>query len=95
MRTSGRIIVAISCAFVCAPAHAATLLGVHFDSGELYEVSTANAALTVIGNTGVPHLAEIEFAPDGKLYGFTTGPSATLYRAIGVGDIRPRVLAPP
>src|SRR5262249_46601174 len=41
-----------------------------------------NAALTVLANPGLPNLAEIERAPDGTLYGFTTSavPTPTLYR---------------
>src|SRR5207253_2158884 len=57
----------------------ADLLGVNFDTGELVSVSTANAALTHIGNTGIASMGALEFAPDGTLYGFTVGPTSTLY----------------
>jgi hypothetical protein len=66
---------------VCFPLEArADLIGVDFDTGTFYNVSTTNAALTVLANPGITNLAEIERAPDGVLYGFTTGGGATLYR---------------
>jgi hypothetical protein len=49
----------------------AAILGIEWDTGKLYSVSTSNAALTLIGNTGVQRFAALEFAPDGTLYGFT------------------------
>jgi len=57
----------------------AQLLAVDWDSGNLYTVSTSNAALTLVGNTGITHWAEIQFSPSGTLYGFTVSPSQTLY----------------
>src|SRR5262249_35137258 len=56
----------------------ASLLGIDFDTGTLYSVSTANAALTLIGSNG-RNFGEIEFSPSGTLYGFTTGSTSTLY----------------
>jgi WD40 repeat protein len=56
----------------------AGLLGIDLDTGTLYSVSTANAALTLIGSNG-RNFAEIEFSPGGTLYGFTTGSASTLY----------------
>jgi hypothetical protein len=56
----------------------AGLLGIDFDTGTLYSVSTANAALTLIGSNG-RNFGEIEFSPSGTLYGFTTGSASTLY----------------
>jgi hypothetical protein len=55
------------------------LFAIDADSGNLYTVSTANAALTLVGNTGVPGFSEIQFSPSGTLYGFSSGSSATLY----------------
>jgi hypothetical protein len=55
------------------------LLAVDSDTGKLYTVSTANAALTFVGNTGVFGFGEIEFSPSGTLYGFSTGTAPTLY----------------
>jgi len=50
------------------------LFGIDYNSGVLYSVSTVDASLTPVGSTGVANFAEIEFAPDGTLYGFTSGP---------------------
>jgi hypothetical protein len=64
-----------------ALAHAGPVFGVNLDNGNLYQVSTSNAALTLVGNTGVTNWADIQFAPNGTLYGFTTSgnPTPTLY----------------
>jgi len=54
----------------------AQLFAVDWDSGNLYAVSTSNAALTLVGNTGIvgpSGIAEIEFSPSGTLYGFSAG----------------------
>jgi hypothetical protein len=56
----------------------AGLLAIDYDTGNLYSVSTANAALTLIGSNG-RNFGEIEFAASGTLYGFTTGSASTLY----------------
>ena len=56
------------------------LLAVDYDTGNLYTVSTANAALTLVGNTGAFGFGEIEFSPSGTLYGFSTGSAPTLYK---------------
>jgi hypothetical protein len=70
---------AASCLVVATTARADLLLGVHFDSGDLYSISENDASVTLIGDTGVPGLGSLEFAPDGTLYGFTLGANATLY----------------
>jgi hypothetical protein len=67
---------------------AATMLGIDSDSGNLYQISTTDASLSLIGNTGlsVPAAyqapADLQFAPDGTLYCFTTtvATNAVLYR---------------
>jgi hypothetical protein len=64
----------------CPPTQGATLLGIDSDTGNLYQVSTTNASLTLIGNTGMPMPADLQFAPDGTLYSFTVGTNSTLYR---------------
>jgi hypothetical protein len=80
---------------------AGPLLAVDTDNGNLYQVSTSNAALTLVGNTGVPFLADIQFAPNGTLYGFTdsaaanpslykinpTTAAATLVGPLGIGFV--------
>jgi hypothetical protein len=45
------------------------LYGIEYDTGNLYRVSTANAALSLVGNTGVV-LGSLEYRPsNGFLYG--------------------------
>jgi hypothetical protein len=57
------------------------LIAIEEDTGNLYSVSTADAALELIGATGVPGLGSLEFnVRDGYHYGITTGDSASLYR---------------
>lgn len=70
---------AVSCVVVATTARADLLLGVHLDTGDLYSISENDASVTLIGNTGVPGLGSLEFAPNGTLYGFTLGANATLY----------------
>ena len=76
-------------------AHAYEMIAVHYDTGEVYEVSMADASLTPIGNTGLTQLASLEFTSDGSLYGFTTpedGPSI-LYN-IDPGTFAPTAIGP-
>src|SRR5262249_39572488 len=56
----------------------AQLLGIDIDTTTLYRVSTSNAALTPIGNTGVG-MGEIELSPGGVIYGVSVGGGPTLY----------------
>ena len=66
--------------FVAAPAaFGGQLFGVHYNTGDLYSVSTVDASLTLIGSTGL-HLAGLDLHTDGFLYGITPGSSATLYQ---------------
>jgi hypothetical protein len=66
------------CLFWTIPVHAA-LLGVSYQSGDLYNVSTATGALTFIGNTGLTKVAALEYAADGTLYAFTADTASTLF----------------
>ncbi len=73
-----------------AKASAAALLGIEADTGKLYNISTRDASLSLIWNTGVLSLGALELAPNGFLYGFTTGASSTLYRLnLGTQSITP------
>ena len=66
---------------VAVPAANAQLIAVEEDTGNLYAISTADAALELIGTTGISDLGALEFnALDGYHYGMTTGESASLYR---------------
>ncbi len=53
-------------------ASAGVLYGIDF-SGQLYQVSTTDALLTQVGNTGVNFAASLEFSPSGTLYTFNAG----------------------
>ena len=78
---------------VTASTARASLIAVEYDSGDLYQVSTSDAALDFIGATGIPELGALEYNPlDGLLYGITTGVSAALYR-IDIAADPPEVTA--
>ena len=53
-------------------ASADTLLGIEFDTGTLYTINPATAAVTKLGSTGIAGMADIQFSPNGTLYGFST-----------------------
>jgi hypothetical protein len=55
------------------------LLAIHWNTGDLYRVSTSNAALTLIGNTGVSSIGGLALAPNGRVYAMTTSSGSTLY----------------
>jgi len=62
--------------------HASELVAIDYTSGVLYNVNSSNAALTAIGSTGVTGtygFGDIQFAPNGTLYGTTIGPNSALY----------------
>jgi len=59
----------------------APLIGVEENTGNFYAISTTDASVDLIGNSGVTGLGTLEFNPfDGFFYGFTTGSSPVLYR---------------
>src|ERR1041385_5932059 len=54
------------------------LYGVENDTGNLYRISTANAALFLVGNTGASLLGSLEYRPaNGFLYGIGSDPLNT------------------
>lgn len=74
-----RLCAVLVVAILVAGAAQAGLLGVHWDTGDLYEISTTDASLTLIGNTGLtsPEAGSLEFRPsDGTLFAFTTNDTA-------------------
>ncbi len=75
-----RLILLFALSSCVLPSRATTLLGIDSDTGNLYQISTANASLTLIGNTGLTMPADLQFSPDGSLYTFTVGTNSTLYR---------------
>jgi hypothetical protein len=70
----------LSCG-VSSALQAAPLIAIEFDTGNLYSVSTDDASLALIGDTGLTGVGALEFNPvDGFFYATTTGPTAALYR---------------
>jgi hypothetical protein len=61
-------------------AYGAALLGLDYQTGDLYTISTTDASMTLVGHTGLTHLSSFVFGTDGNLYGYTTGTSPALYR---------------
>ena len=57
----------------------ADLLGIDWNSGNLVDISTIDASVTLIGSTGISSPATIEFSQNGTLYAFSAGSSPTLY----------------
>lgn len=55
------------------------LFGLDADSGTLYRVGASDAAIQVVGMTGLRSPACLERGADGRLYAFTTGTTATLF----------------
>jgi hypothetical protein len=81
MREARLVICCLIFAGLLQRCHADDLYGVDFESGDLYRISTANAALAFVGNTGLARFGSLEFAPDGRLLGFTTSVTTpTLYQ---------------
>ena len=63
------IVVTIFSLAAVSNATAAQLYGIEYDTGNLYRISTANAALTLVGNTGITNLGSLDYRPsDGLLY---------------------------
>jgi hypothetical protein len=61
----------------------AQLVGVEFNTGSFYSISTTDGSLQFIGDTDIENIGALEFNPqDGFLYGFTTGAAklTNLYR---------------
>ena len=57
------------------------LVAIDWDAGDLYRVSTSDATLSFIGNTGLSDLnfGALELGNDGFLYALTMGTEASLY----------------
>jgi len=75
----------IGLAFASLTSQAAdTLFGIDVTSGNLYRVSSSDASLTLVGNTGLQNVGNgagaLEFAPDGRLFALTVGTDPALYQ---------------
>lgn len=65
---------------ISAPAHA-QLYGIQWETGNLYTISTSDASMDYVGNTGIAHLGSLEYRrSDGFLYAIGTGEPPALYR---------------
>jgi hypothetical protein len=64
------------------------LIGVEGNTGKLYRISSTDASLTYLSDTGIDRLDALERGPDGFLYGFGEPLPNRLYR------IDPRTFAP-
>lgn len=63
------------------PTLAQPLIGVHFDSGNLYNIEASDASIGLLGGTGISGIGALELNPvDGFYYAVTTGSTASLYR---------------
>jgi len=61
------------CCVLCRPSFA-QLFGITSDpGGALYSISTIDASVKFIGNTGLNQPDSLEFGPDGRLYSTTNG----------------------
>lgn len=58
----------------------AALLAIERDTGRLYDVDEASAALSLRASTGNLTFGDLAFAPDGSLWALTIGSNATLQR---------------
>lgn len=69
-------------AFTSAPLFVAAyeLVGIEWDTGDLYGISIADASTTLIGKTKVQEAADLALAPDGMLYTFRTGDTIVPYK---------------
>jgi len=72
------IIIAIFSLSAASNAAGGQLYGIEYDTGNLYQISTANAALSLVGNTGASLLGSLEYRPaNGFLYGIGSDPLNT------------------
>lgn len=65
---------------LAASVNAGDLYGINYANGDLYRISTVNAAVSLIGSTQIQGLGSLEFAPDGRLFAVSTGSSPSLYQ---------------
>ncbi len=77
--------VLFAAAFIAPSVSGFDLIGIDAETGDLFEISTADATPSWLGSTGMPGFGSLELGPDGFLYGFTTGADATLYVIDPVG----------
>ncbi len=62
------------------PASGQSLMGIDWDSSNLYRISPSDGSLSLVGNTGITNAACLEAGADGFLYAVGTGESPMLHR---------------
>ena len=67
------ITLGLACQVIFGSAASADLIGITFNSGVMYQISEVDASTTFITNTGIDYWGDLQRAPDGTLYGITTG----------------------
>jgi len=80
MRNGFGLVSVLSVVAAASTVGAYELVGIEWDTGDLYGISTADASLTLIGKTKVTGGADLALAPDGYLYTFSTGDFCVPYR---------------
>lgn len=85
-------------AIVSASPARAQLIGVEYDTGRFYTISTTDGSFDLIDDTGIVGIGSIEFNPiDGNVYGFTTGSNSILYRfaiSSSLDEVTPVAIGP-
>jgi hypothetical protein len=80
MKRTPKIALVVAC-LLPGLASAEGLVGIEWDSGDLYEISMSDASVSRIGSSGLAGVASLERAADGMVYGFTAAAfGAALYR---------------
>lgn len=80
MRAADRFLAVATMLGAVTAVKAYELVGIEWDTGDLYGISITDASLTKIGGTKISQAADLALAPDGYLYTFTTGDTCSPYR---------------
>ncbi len=74
------VFASLSVIAVPVPAAADYLVGIEWNTGRLYRISSTDASLSLLAETGLDRIGPLERAPDGALYGFGEVRPNPLYR---------------
>jgi len=77
----------LALAALSSTVEAQTLVGVHWDSGAIHEISTVDASITPMGFSAPRFLGDLTLAADGFLYGIRSGADPELVRIDGVSGV--------